>query len=83
MTPQRADESSENQLSIRSLIELLKAEHTLEKQKLIIIFISREVEESIDIELTVNKLFEKGLIQKDLKANQYHYFRIFKEKGKM
>ena len=63
----RADESTDNQLSIRSLIELLKAELTLEKQKLIIISISREVEESIDIELTLNKLFEKGLIQKDLK----------------
>ena len=63
----RTDESTDNQLSIRSLIELLKAELTLEKQKLIIISISREVEESIDIELTLNKLFEKGLIQKDLK----------------
>ena len=63
----RVDESTDNQLSIRSLIELLKAELTLEKQKLIIISISREVEESIDIELTLNKLFEKGLIQKDLK----------------
>ena len=63
----RADESTDNQLSIRSLIELLKAELTLEKQKLIIISISREVEESIDIERTLNKLFEKGLIQKDLK----------------
>ena len=63
----QADESTDNQISIRSLIELLKAELTLEKQKLIIISISREVEESIDIELTLNKLFEKGLIQKDLK----------------
>ena len=60
------DESTDNQLSIRSLIELLKAELTLEKQKLIIISISREVEENINIELTLNKLVEKGIIHKDL-----------------
>ena len=61
-------EDSSEQLSIKSLITLLKTELTVDNLTLIYVSISTEIEESIDFETTLNKLLEKGYIQTDLKA---------------
>ena len=61
-------EDSSEQLSIKTLITLLKTELTVDNLSLIYVSISTEIEESIDFETTLNKLLEKGYIQTDLKA---------------
>ena len=61
-------EDSSEQLSIKTLITLLKTELTVDNLSLIYVFISTEIEESIDFETTLHKLLEKGYIQTDLKA---------------
>ena len=61
-------EDSYEQLSIKTLITLLKTELTVDNLTLIYVSISTEIEESIDFETTLNKLLEKGYIQTDLKA---------------
>ena len=61
-------EDSSEQLSIKTLITLLKTELTVDNLTLIYVSISTEMEESIDFETTLNKLLEKGYIQTDLKA---------------
>ena len=62
------NEDSSEQLSIKTLITLLKTELTVDNLSLIYVSISTEIEESIDFETTLNKLLEKGYIQTDLKA---------------
>ena len=62
------NEDSSEQLSIKTLITLLKTELTVDDLSLIYVSISTEIEESIDFETTLNKLLEKGYIQTDLKA---------------
>ena len=61
-------EDSSEQLSIKTLITLLKTELTVDNLTLIYVSISTEIEESIDFETTLHKLLEKGYIQTDLKA---------------
>ena len=58
--------TTDSQLSMRSLIELLKTELTVDKQMLIHMTLSTEMEENVDIEITLNKLFEGGYIKRDL-----------------
>ena len=61
-------EDSSEQLSIKTLITLLKTELTVDNLSLIYVSISTEIEESIDFETTLHKLLEKGYIQTDLQA---------------
>ena len=61
-------EDSSEQLSIKTLITLLKTELTVDNLSLIYVSISTEIEESIDFETTLHKLLENGYIQTDLKA---------------
>ena len=61
-------EDSSEQLSIKTLITLLKTALTVDNLSLIYVSISTEIEESIDFETTLHKLLEKGYIQTDLKA---------------
>ena len=59
---------SSEQLSIKTLIALLKTELTVDNLILIYVSISTEIEGSIDFETTLNILLEKGYIQTNLKA---------------
>ena len=61
-------EDSSEQLSIKTLITLLKTELIVDNLTLIYVSISTEIEESIDFETTLHKLLDKGYIQTDLKA---------------
>ena len=61
-------EDTSEQLSIKTLITLLKTELTVDNLSLIYVSISTDIEESIDFETTLHKLLEKGYIQTDLKA---------------
>ena len=61
-------EDSSEQLSIKTLMTLLKTEVTVDNLSLIYVSISTDIEESIDFETTLHKLLEKGYIQTDLKA---------------
>ena len=59
-------EYQEKELSIKSLIDLLKSEITKDKWGLIYMAIANEAKENVDFEQTLNKMAEKGFIQKDL-----------------
>ena len=54
------------ELSIKSLIDLLKSEITKDKWGIIYMVIANEAKENADFELTLNKMAEKGFIEKDL-----------------
>ena len=69
-------EDSSEQLSIKTLITLLKTELTVDNLSLIYASISTEIEESIDFETTLNKLLENRYIQADLKALSIFLVRI-------
>ena len=60
------DDCSENELSIKSLIKLLKTELTIDIQKTIHYKISSKVYVDINFEMTINKLLEEGFIKRDL-----------------
>ena len=59
-------EYQEKELSIKSLIDLLKSEITKDKWGIIYMVIANEAKENVDFELTLNKMAEKGFIPKDL-----------------
>ena len=59
-------EYQEKELTIKSLIDLLKSEITKDKWGLIYMAIANEAKENVDFEQTLNKMAEKGFIQKDL-----------------
>ena len=59
-------EFQEDELSIKTLINLLRSEIPKEKWTLIYIAIANESIENISFEMTLNKLLENGYIQKDL-----------------
>ena len=59
-------ESRGEELSIKSLIELLKTEIKVDEWQLIYMHIETEAEENIGFEMTMKKLLENDLLQKDL-----------------
>ena len=59
-------EYQEKELSIKSLIDLLKSEITKDKWGIIYMVIANEAKENVDFEQTLNKMGEEGFIQKDL-----------------
>ena len=61
-------EYKEEELSMKTLINLLKHEIPKEKWILIYIAVANESIENINFEMTLNKLLENGYIQKDLQS---------------
>ena len=59
-------EYQEEELSIKTLINLLKTEIPKDKWTQIYIGLSQETEENVGYEITLNKMLEKGFIKKDL-----------------
>ena len=59
-------EFQEEELSMKTLINLLRHEISKEKLTLIYIAVTNESIENISFEITLNKLLESGYIQKDL-----------------
>ena len=59
-------EYQEKELTIKTLIDLLKSEITKDKWGIIYMAIANEAKENVDFELTLNKMAEKGFIQKDM-----------------
>ena len=54
------------ELSIKTLIDLLKSEITKDNWSMIYMAMANEAKENIDFELTLNKMTGQGFIQKDL-----------------
>ena len=59
-------EYQEKELSIKTLIDLLKSEITKDKWGIIYMVIANKAKENVDFEITLNKMVVKGFIQKDL-----------------
>ena len=59
-------EYQEEELSIKTLINLLKTEISKDKWTLIYMNMTEKTEEQVGFEITMKKLLEKGLIKKDL-----------------
>ena len=65
-SPSEIESRGEEELSIKSLIELLKTEIKADEWQLIYMHIETEAEENIGFEMTMEKLLENDLLQKDL-----------------
>ena len=65
-SPDQVEYREEKQLSIKTLIELLKNEVSKGDWELIYIAVAGEAGENVNFEITLNKLMEKGWIEKDL-----------------
>ena len=59
-------EYEEKELSIKTLVELLKSEITQSEWLMVYMSVSEEVEEKPGFEVTLSKLLEEGLIERDL-----------------
>ena len=59
-------ELQENEMTIKTLIELLKNELKKGQWQLIYIAVTNEAADNVGFEMTLNKLLEKGFIHKDL-----------------
>ena len=67
-SPDEAECKEEEKLSIKALIELLKSEISKSNWELIYMEITNEAGDNVNFETTLNKLLEKGLIDKNLSA---------------
>ena len=65
-SPEEIEYKEEEKLSIKTLIELLKSEISKTNWELIYMVVTNEAGEDVNFETTLNKLLEKGLIEKDL-----------------
>ena len=67
-SPDLAECKEEEKLSIKTLIELLKSEISKSNWELIYMEVTNEAGDNVNFETTLNKLLEKGLIDKNLSA---------------
>ena len=67
-SPEQVGNQGEEELTIKTLIELLKSEISKANWELIYMAVTNEARENVNIEITLNKLSEKGLIGKYLNA---------------
>ena len=67
-SPDQTEYKEEEVLSIKTLIELMKSEISIVKWQLIYMVVTGEAGENVNFEITLNKLLEKGLIDRDLKT---------------
>ena len=67
-SPEQIEFKEEEELNVKTLIELLKSEISNAKWKLIYMVVTNEAGENVNFEITLNKLLEKELIEKDLKT---------------
>ena len=67
-SPEQTEYKEEEVLSIKTLIELMKSEISNVKWQLIYMVVTGEAGENVNFEITLNKLLEKGLIDRDLKT---------------
>ena len=65
-SPEEIEYKEEEKLSIKTLIEFLKSEISKANWELIYMVATNEAGEDVNFETTLNKLLEKGLIEKDL-----------------
>ena len=65
-SPEEIEYKEEEILSIKTLIEFLKSEISKANWELIYMVATNEAGEDVNFETTLNKLLEKGLIEKDL-----------------
>ena len=65
-SPEEIEYKEEEKLSIKTLIEFLKSEISKANWELIYMVVTNEAGEDVNFETTLNKLLEKGLIEKDL-----------------
>ena len=67
-SPEQTEYKEEEMLTIKTLIELMKSEISIVKWQLIYMVVTGEAGENVNFEITLNKLLEKGLIDRDLKT---------------
>ena len=65
-SPEEIEYKEEEKLSIKTLIEFLKSEISKANWELIYMVATNEAGEDVNFETTLNKLLEKGLIEKDI-----------------
>ena len=65
-SPEQTEYKEEEVLSIKTLIEILKSEISNAKWQLIYMVVTGEAGENVNFEITLNKLLEKGLIDRNL-----------------
>ena len=66
--PEQTEYKEEEVLSIKTLIELMKSEISKANWELIYMVVTGEAGENVNFEITLNKLLEKGLIDRNLKT---------------
>ena len=65
-SPEQTEYKAEEVLSIKTLIELMKSEISKANWELIYMAVTGEAGENVNFEITLNKLLEKGLIDRNL-----------------
>ena len=65
-SPEQTEYKEEEVLSIKTLIELMKSEISKANWELIYMVVTGEAGENVNFEITLNKLLEKGLIDRKL-----------------
>ena len=78
-SPEQTEYKEEEVLSVKTLIELMKSEISKANWELIYMAVTGEAGENINFEITLNKLLENGLIDRDLSTLKGILFEIDRE----